>query len=239
MPPPDAGTLHAFQAEMYAVGFPTGTAAVDDMAWEAAWDGAETLLGTNLLTGTVGPERHIWPRGWVDWDTPYRYLQLAKTYLVSVTTATLTHDLGECDCGTDDVSACVLPYDLRRSVVEVRPTDAGICAGCGCVLCNKEAWIDVTYVAGVWNTLGDIPATVKLAIATLAQEWKQIMATAGASAASALVTQWSSMDYSETKGLQVKTAAGPSPAANLAAGVFRRYKVNRMVGLRGRPSVTG
>jgi len=239
MPPPDAGTLHLLQAEMYAVGFATGTVAAEDMAWEAAWEQAETLLGTNILTGTVAGERHIWPRGWVDYGTNFRYLQLKKTHLVSVVTCTLTHDLGNCDCGTDDVTACALEYNPRQSIIEVRSSQASISAGCGCVLCNKEAWIDVTYIAGVWNTLADIPATVKLALVTLAQDWKGLMATAGAAAAAAFVDQWSSMDYSERRGLLTKTAAGSSPAANLAAAVFRKYKVSRMVALRGRPSVTG
>jgi hypothetical protein len=224
---------------MWAVGFPTGTAALEDMAYAAAWSQAEALLGSNLLTGTVAAERHIWPRGWLDYDLNFRYLQLDKTYLTSVVTATLTHDLGNCDCGTDDVSACVLPYDLRRSVVEVRASDAPISGGCGCVMCNREAWIDITYVAGAWNTPGDIPADVKLAIATLAQEWKALALSGGASAGAAFVTQWSSMDYSEQLGALVNTPADKSAAANLAATVFRRYRVNRMVGFRGRPAIDG
>jgi len=239
MPVPDTATLRALQFEMNAIGFATGTTALEDLAWEAAWEQAETLLGSNLLTGTVAAERHIWPRGWLDYDANFRYLQLDKTYLTSVVTCTLTHDLGECDCGTDDVSACVLPYDLRRSVVEIRSSEASISAGCGCVMCNKEAWVDITYVAGAWNTPADIPATVKLAIATLAQDWKSLALSGGATASAGFVDQWSSMDYSERLGLLAKTEAGSSPAANLAAGVFRKYKVKRMVALRGRPSVGG
>jgi len=235
---PTDDVLHGLQAEMAAVGFATGTAALEDMAWQAAWDQAETLLGSNILTGTV-TERHIWPRGWLDYDANFRYLQLNKTYLTSVITATLTHDLGECDCGTDDVSACVLEYDLRRSVVEIRSSEASISAGCGCVMCNKEAWVDIVYIAGAWDTPADIPATVKLAIATLAQDWKNLALSGGATVSAGFIDQWSSMDYSERLGLLVKTDAGSSPAANLAAMVFRKYKVKRMVALRGRPSVTG
>lgn len=239
MPLPDMATLHALQLEMNAVGFVTGTQAAEDMAWESAWDQAETLAGTNLLTGTVADERHVWPRGWTDYDAGFRYLQLNNTHIVSALTATLIHDLGSCTCETDDVSACFIMYSPRRAEVQVRAESAGISLGCACVSCGLEAYVDVTYVAGLWNTPADLPADVRLALATLAQDWKRLMLTAGATAADGFVTQWSSMDYSERRGLLRRTAIGTSPAQNLAANVFRKYKINRMVGLRGRPTVSG
>ena len=65
------------------------------------------------------------------------------------------------------------------------------------------------------------------------------METAGGSAADGYVDQWSSMDYSEKRGLLQRTAIGPSPAANMAQRVFRKLRVNRMLSLRGRPSQGG
>jgi hypothetical protein len=239
MSAPDVATLHNLQLEMNNVGFLTGAEALEDMAWETAWEQAEDMVGTNLLTGTVAEERHIWPRGWLDYDLNFRYLQLEKTWLISVTTATLTHDLGNCECGTDDVSACVLEYNLKQSIAEIRSSEAAISAGCGCVMCNKEAWLDVTYVAGLYNTPADMPSSVKIAIATLAQDWKRLMDTAGGSAADGFIDQWSSMDYSEKRGLLQRTPGGPSPAANAAWLALRKLRVNRMVALRGRPSQGG
>ena len=121
----------------------------------------------------------------------------------------------------------------------MRACGGAISYGCGCVNCAKEAYVDVSYIAGLWNTPADLPSNVKLVLATLAQDWKRLMATAGATAPDGFVSQFSSMDYSERRGLLRPTAIGTSPAHNMAAQVFRKHKVNRMMGLRGRPSVTG
>jgi len=237
MSEPDAATIDALELEMNAIGFLTGTvAALDDVAYKMAWQVAEDYLGTNLITGTVAAERHIFPQGWLDFDLNFRFLQLDKTYLVSVTTATVVHDLGSCDCDTDDVSACVLAYDLRQSTVEVRASSGAISAGCTCLLDLKPAWVDVTYVAGIWACLADIPATVKVALAILAKEFQALGASGGATVSASFVTEWQSMDYQERLNLTT-TVLGSSPQANMAARLLRGYRVTRMVGFRGRPAV--
>jgi hypothetical protein len=236
---PDDATLHSLQAWAESVGFTTGTAALEDMAWATAWEGAEDYLSTNILTGAIADERHIFPRGFLDYDTNFRYLMLDKTYLQSITSVVVAHDTGSCDCDTDDIVGCVLTYDLKRSIVEVREAGGAIAAGCGCLGCGKPAWVDVAYVAGIWNTPADIPISVKMALAVLAAEAKDIAGSGGASVGAGFVNSWRSMDYSESSGLQAKTPLGTSAAANYAYQKLRKYKVRRMAGLRGRPSVIG
>jgi hypothetical protein len=236
---PDSATLHSLQAWAESVGFMTGTAAQEDMAWAVAWEGVEEYLSTNILTGTVADERHIFPRGFLDYDTNFRYLMLDKTYLQSITSVVVAHDTGSCDCDTDDIAGCVLEYDLRRSIVEVRDAGSAITAGCGCLGCGRPAWVDVAYVAGLWNTPADIPDSVKLSLAVLAAEAKDISGSGGANVGAGFVNSWRSMDYSESAGLQATTPLGSSAAANFAYQKLRKYKIRRMVGFRGRPSVIG
>jgi hypothetical protein len=233
---PDPGVIAALQAEMNNVGFLTGTQAQEDMAWGMAQEDAETFLSTNLLTGTVAEERHIWPQGWLDYDTNFRFLQLKKTHVRSITLVQVVHDLESCNCETDTITGCMLLYRPLAGEVEVRHEGVAFCGGCCCAAQNKPAWVDVTYVAGLWDTLADMPGTVKMALAILAREYKQLMQTAGASAGSGFVNSWRSMDYSETGGLLSKTVIGSSPEANYAARLLRKYQVRRMVAFRGRPA---
>ena len=234
---PDTATLHALQLEMNNVGFLTGTQAQEDMAWEMGWEDAETFLSTNLLTGTVADERHIWPQGWLDYDSNFRFVELRKTHVISITSTTVVHDLGSCSCETDTITGCVILWERRQGVVEVRREGLALSAGCCCAAENKPTNVDVTYVAGIWNTPADLPGTVKMALAILAQEYKELMNTAGATAGAGFVNSWRSMDYSETGGLLSKTVIGASPQANMAARLLRKYKVLRMAAFRGRPSV--
>ncbi len=233
---PDLATLHTLQAEMNNLGFATGTQAVEDSAWSTAWESAEEFVSTNLLTGTISAERHVWPAGWTDYgENFWRMVQLKKTHLTTVTTATIVHDIGSCDCDTDDVTGCVVYYSKERSQVEIRASSASLSAGCGCLLCNKPAYVDFDYVAGLWACVEDLPDKVKLALAVLAKEFKELMETDGASASAAFVDQWSSMDYSEKRGFAAKTSLGASPQANMAARLLKGYRIRRMPALRGRP----
>lgn len=234
---PDTATLHALQLEMNNVGFLTGTQAQEDMAWGMAWEDAETFLSTNLLTGTVADERHIWPQGWLDYDSNFRFLQLKRVHVISITTALVVHDLGSCSCETDTITGCIILWRPIAGEVEVRREGVALSANCCCAAENKPTNVDVTYVAGLWNTPADLPDTVKMALAILAREYKQLMDTAGATAGAGFVNQWRSMDYSETGGLLSKTLIGASPEANMAARFLRKYQVRRMVAFRGRPSV--
>lgn len=236
---PDDATLDSLQVWSASVGFMAGTDAQEDMAWAMAWESVEDYLSTNILTGTIADERHVFPRGFLDYNTNFRYLQLDKNYLISITAATVAHDTGRCDCVTDDIAACMLLYDPRRSIVEVRACGSSIAGGCNCLGAGLAAWVDVSYVAGIWNTLADIPDTVKMALAVLAQEAKDIAASSGANVGAGFVNSWRSMDYSETVGLQGKTPLGTSAAANYAYQKLRKYKVRRMAAFRGRPSVIG
>lgn len=237
---PDSGTIDALEVELHAIGFLSGTAAaLEDVAVKMAWSAAESYLGTNLLTGTVADEQHIWPRGWLDYDPEFRFIQLQKCHVLTITSALVTHDVGTCDCDLTDVAACLLVHNPRTGVVEVRASLGSVASGCSCILDSKPVWVTVTYVAGLWNSLGDMPDDVKFAIAILTSEFVALAAGGGAGVNAGFVTQWSSMDYSESLGLLQTSILGSSPAANWALRLLRPYKVRRMVGFRGRPSVTG
>ncbi len=233
---PDPAVIDALQLEMNAIGFMTGTsAALDDVAYGMAWEAAEAYLGTNLLMTGTDCERHMFPKGWLDFDANFRYLQLNKANLVSVVSATVVHDMASCDCYTDDVTACTLAYDLRQSIVEIRAGAGAIAAGCGCLACGLPAWVDICYIAGLWASLADMPDGVKVAVAILAQEFQALVGGGGANINASFVTQWSSMDYSETLAL-VGTVLGSSAQASMADRLLRPFKVKRMVGFRGRPA---
>lgn len=232
---PDTATLRTIVSEMNAYGFLSGTQGQDDIAWAIAWDMAEDALGTNILTGTVSAERQMWPAGWIEYNVPFRMVQLNKTHLISVDTATIVHDLGNCSCGTDDVTGCVIPYSLERSEVEIRSTEEAICQGCSCVRCSLPAYVDWTYTAGIWNALEDLPYDVKVALAILAKEQRSLAESDGAEMADGFVDQWRSMDYSERRGLLRRSKLGTSASANQAERLLKKYRIRRMVGMRSRP----
>ena len=126
-------------------------------------------------------------------------------------------------------------YSLERSEVQLRSTEAAICQGCSCIRCAMPAYVDVTYTAGIWNALGDLPYDVMVGLAILAKEQRGLAESDGSVMADGFVDEWRSMDYSERRGLLRRTALGSSPSANQAERLLKKYRIRRMVGFRSRP----
>ena len=119
-----------------------GSGVLHAAAYEELMELAELIeapITTSWGARAVADERHLWPRGWLDYGAQYRYLALDKTYIVSAVTANLVHDLGSCTCGTQSVSACFIMHSLRRAELQVRASAGAISGGCCCVSCGLEA----------------------------------------------------------------------------------------------------
>ncbi len=227
---PDDATLQAVIDEVAGLGFATGTAAQNLAAMSIAWELAEYAIGTNLLTGTAC-EEYNWPTGWVDWDQPFRMVQLRKTRLTSITSVTIHHELFDCACGEELISGCATIYNHDRS--EIALTDCLSPGGlCGCST-QHPFKSEICYVAGLYNTVGDLADSIVTALGLLFSWWFNLLATGGSDASSGFLQSWRSMDYSESYGFITKNIIGTSPQAAAAWMLLRRFRIYRIVAIRG------
>jgi len=226
---PDEATLEALAAEAVALGFITGSEAQNLAAWEIAWELAETAVAGNLLTGT-DCDVYDRPTGWLDYNEQFAYLMLKRPHLISINSVVINHDLFDCSCGNDDVSGCAVVYNSRLAIVRLESCQSP--ANCSCSA-GRPAQVTICATSGLFNTLGDLPQTVKMAIALLASWWLTVLSSGGADASSGFVDSWRSMDYAESLKFLEKTVLGSSPQALAAWQLLRRYRVVRPVSIRG------
>lgn len=228
---PDSATLESLIAEGNELGFISGTAAVDLAAISVAWELAEAYVGTNLLTGTACDEMN-WPDGWQDFAMSFKVAPMPRTRLISIDSVTVLDD--ECECSDPGDIKIV---DARRGLVQFCACQGG-CGVCDS-LCGRgcEPWtgrVEVCYTCGIWDSLADMPFTVKSALWLLASWWAGVFTSGGADASSAFLQNWHSMDYGE--GFDVTNRSSPlgsSPQAAAAATLLRDWRVIRAVAIRG------
>jgi len=226
---PDEATLQALADEAVILGFITGSAAQNLAAWEIAWELAESAIGGNLLTGT-DCDVYDRPTGWLDHNETFAYLMLKRPHLVSINSVTINHDLFDCACGTDDVTGCAVVYNSRLAIIRLESCQSP--ANCSCSS-GRPGQVTICATTGLFNTLGDLPQTVKTALALLASWWISLLSSGGADASSGFVDSWRSMDYSESLKFIETSLLGSSPQAAAAWQLLRRYRVKRAIPIRG------
>jgi len=231
---PDEATLDALADEAVALGFITGTAAQNLAAWEIAWELAESAIGgataaANLLTGT-DCDVYDRPTGWLDYNETFGYLMLKRPHLISIQSVVINHDLFDCACGNDDVSGCAVVYNSRLGIVRLESCQSP--ANCSCSA-GRPGQVTICASSGLFNTLSDLPQTVKVALALLASWWISLLESGGAEASLGFIDSWRSMDYSESLKFIETSVLGSSPQAAAAWQLLRRYRVVRAVPIRG------
>jgi len=226
---PDDTTLEALADEAVTLGFITGSAAQNLAAWAIAWELGEAAVAGNFLTGT-DCDVYDRPTGWLDYAENFGYLMLKRPHLVSVDSVTINHDLFDCACGTEDVTGCAVVYNSRLGIVRLESCQSP--ANCSCST-GRPGQVTICATSGLFNTLGDLPQTVKMALALLASWWLTVLSSGGADASSGFVDSWRSMDYSESLKFIESNVLGSSPQAAAAWQLLRRYRVKRAVAARG------
>jgi len=217
--------------DVIPLGFLSGTSTdIALAAMETAWDLAERGLSTGILITGTSCEVYDRPTGHIDYNERFGFLQLQQTNLVSIESVTILHDKFACDCVDQEVAGCAHVYNSLFGHIRVEDC-YGPCE-CACAATGRPSQIQVCYMAGLWNTLADVPRSVLIALGLIAQWYAEVMETSGEQASTAFVSQWSSMDYSESYDFLEKNIIGTSPQLALAWNNLRRYKTRRGVAMR-------
>lgn len=226
---PSDATIQAMVAQVNSLGFTSGTAGQNLAAMSVAWELVEYGIGTNLLTGT-SCEEHYWPTGWVDWNQPFRIVQLKKTRTRSITSVSINSERGDCACGVEEMAGCGVVYNGERS--EISLTDC-VTPGAVYQCADRHPFkVSICYVAGLYNAVAEMDDTVITALGLLFSWWLGLLQSGGGDAGSGVVDSWHSMDYGESYKFIEKTVIGTSPQAAAAWLLLRRFRIKRAVVIR-------
>jgi len=156
-----------------ALGFPAGD------------DGTPTFISGEFT------EEHPWP-------VPNRPLMLNSPRIITLDTVYARHDLGDCDCEWDDLTACGFIHDAKVGIVRFRTCARA--SSCW-IYCGCPQRVQVTYTAG-FTAAEVLPATptgrrLRLAIALQARSHLELQDfyTDG----NVAIKSYSSLRYSETR----------------------------------------
>ena len=229
------GTLTGLTiAQSAEFGMPTGSATTAQLnaALGIAFEQIEDYIGTNIIVSTESAEEHLWPNGSRDWNQRYNTIRLNKHHLVSVTTVTVRHDDGDCNCTTHDFTGCALVRSLEEALLDVRDCNQGSSAHCSCGW-DRAFRVLVTYTAGIFSN-ANLTDDMKLAIVMVAREiLDQMLAGSTSEMGAANITSWRSMDYSESRSKSVKdTSLGNSWISDYVAKLLSKYKLKVAFSLR-------
>jgi hypothetical protein len=201
-----------------------------NIALNIGWAWVESQLRTNIIQTLEEDEEHLFPMVISDWYRRDDRITLLKTHTVSVTAVAVHSNNNPCTCSIYETSGCAVIIDALSSIIAVRDCLNNVTANCRGCAGLQPLKVLISYTSGLYPTAA-IPDNIKLAVTMKARDaLSQILEGTVAGLGANDITQWHSMDYSESR----RAPSGPDSYIDewIKNNLLREYYVKRAFSLR-------